>query len=63
MAYGDQDKGILMADVEATAAKITCCELWQFNGDHFDFYDNGKVNQRCIETQLAFLNHHLSGQF
>jgi hypothetical protein len=60
MAYGDQDKGILMADVEATAAKITRCELWKFNGDHFDCYDNGKVSQLCIDKQLAFLGDHLS---
>lgn len=60
MTYADKDRGILMSDVEATAAKISQCELWKFSGDHFDCYDNGKVNRQCIDKQLAFLSKHLS---
>ncbi len=63
IAYGDKDRGILMSDVEATAAKITQCELWKFQGDHFDCYDNGKVNRQCIDKQLVFLSNLLSPKF
>lgn len=59
IAYGAHDQGILMSDVEATAAKIIHCELWKFDGDHFDAYDGGKVNAEVIQRQLAFLKNHL----
>lgn len=55
IAYGANDQGILMSDVEATAAKIDNCELWKFDGDHFDAYDGGCVNAEVIQRQLDFL--------
>lgn len=55
IAYGEHDQGILISDVEATVAKIPDCENWKFDGDHFDVYDGGRVNEENIQRQLAFL--------
>ena len=54
MVYGLKDQGIPVDDVERTANLIKDVEMFSFDGDHFDAYDDGAHHAVIVKREVEF---------
>lgn len=54
LVAGKQDAGVPFSSVEDTAAKIANCELFAYEGDHFEVY-HGDLQSGIVQKQLDFV--------
>jgi len=60
MVYGLKDQGIPVDDVQRTSNFIKDVEMYSFDGDHFDAYDDGAHNAAIVKREVEFFVKHLT---
>ena len=55
MVCGKHDAGIPVDDVKRAAAKISQCDLYEYDGGHFAVCDDGAFNAEIVLHQCDFL--------